>query len=74
MSDRPDALPDEQPDERPASVSNPFADDHTDNDQQPQLNLSKRRAAMLGTGFGLVMVGLLLVCFLVSVALSSCAG
>lgn len=74
MSDRPTTPLDEQPDDRPGSVSNPFAGEDAAEDQRPQLNLSKRRAAALGTGFGLVMVGLLIICFLLSVALASCAG
>ena len=74
MSERNDPQADERDEDRTPSVSNPFAEGDGPGDGEPQINLSKRRAATLGFGFGLVMVGLLVVCFLVSVALASCTG
>ena len=76
MSDHPGTPPDKQDEPRPGSVANPFAEENTDGQtvdgERPQLNLSKKRAAVLGTGFGLIMVALLVVCFLLSLALASC--
>lgn len=64
--------PDDENDSR--SVDNPFAAGPEQEGEKPKLNLSPKRAAMLGIMFGGVMVGLLLVCFLLSLALASCTG
>jgi hypothetical protein len=56
------------------SLSNPFDETRETEDEKPVLELSKSRAAKLGVMFGLVMVGLLLICFLLSAALASCTG
>ena len=56
------------------SVDNPFATGPEQEGEKPKLNLSPKRAAVLGVMFGGVMVGLLLVCFLLSLALASCTG
>lgn len=65
--------PDQDPEEPTGgSVSNPFDVDESAEAEKPQLNLSPRRAAVLGLSFGLVMVGLLVVCFLGSIALAAC--
>jgi len=54
-----------------ASVSNPFAERNAAEEEMPRINLTKRRAALLGTAFGLLMVVLLLACFLLAAALSA---
>lgn len=54
------------------SVDNPFAIGDEQEGEQQKVSLSPRRAAMLGLTVGLISVGLLLVCFLGSVALASC--
>lgn len=56
------------------SVANPFAVDDEAEQEPQKISMSPRRAAMLGTSFGLMMVALLLVCFLGSAALASCTG
>lgn len=55
------------------SVGNPFTDPDAPI-EKPQLQLSKKRAAAMGTAFGLILVLLALVCVLLSFALSSCTG
>lgn len=66
----------EQPDDEnnTHSVDNPFAGGPEQEREKPKLNLSPKRAAVLGVMFGGVMVGLLLVCFLLSLALASCTA
>lgn len=54
------------------SVDNPFAIGDEQEGEQEKPSLSPRRAAMLGLTVGLFSVGLLLVCFLGSVALAAC--
>lgn len=53
------------------SVTNPFAHSKDDNvvDEMRTLSITRRRAAMLGLLSGLVMVGLLLICFVLVVLL-----
>ena len=75
MNERDDDTSRQPEDEHTSSVRNPFAEGSAGDipeDEKPQLNISKKRAAALGTSFGLLMVLLLLVCFLLSAALSSC--
>ena len=69
MNERGDQEQSEQHDE---SVANPFAIGDEDESTQQKVNLSPRRAAMLGLMVGLISVGLLLICFLGSVALAAC--
>ena len=71
-----DRQPDsETPPEREHSVPNPFAaGDDAAADERPQLNLSKKRAAAMGTAFGLFMALLALVCVAVSFALATCTA
>ena len=74
MSDRHEPPQDDVDMDDDASVANPFAAGDEAEAEKPTINLSKRRAASLGVMFGLVMVGLLLVCFLLSAALATCTG
>lgn len=54
-----------------SSVANPFASSRDDDvvDEMHGLAITRRRAAMLGLISGLVMVGLLLICFVLVVLL-----
>jgi hypothetical protein len=56
------------------SVRNPFTETDDAEEELPSLNLSKRRAATLGVWFGLVMVGLLVLCFLLAVGIAALTG
>lgn len=75
MSERDDQpIADDATPDRQQSVANPF-DEREDNiDERPQLNVSKKRVAAMGTAFGLVMALLAFVCVAVSFALSSCTA
>lgn len=72
MNDDPNRPDQESQEPASGSVPNPFDVDETAEAEKPQLNLSPRRAAVLGLSFGLVMVGLLVICFLGSIALAAC--
>ncbi len=74
MSERDNKASDAPREESRESISNPFAVGDEAQGEKTQINLSPRRAAVLGLWFGLVMVGLLLICFLGSAALASCSG
>ena len=73
MSTRDDQARSEPSDEPKASVSNPFAAEANaeSTDERPQFQLSKKRAAVMGTAFGLAFALLALICLLVAFALSS---
>lgn len=74
MSSNEQRTPDEPADDQ-QSISNPFAERPAgDAEERPPLNISKRRAAAMGTAFGLSMALLALVCIAVSFALSSCTA
>lgn len=67
----------EQEDQRQAgkpdeSIANPFAIGDEEEAAGEKVSLSPRRAAMFGLIVGLISVGLLLICFLGSVALAAC--
>lgn len=59
--------------EREQSITNPFAE-RDEAGEKPQLTLSKKRAAAMGTAFGLGMAVLALVCVALSFALSTCTA
>lgn len=74
MSDQNDVTRDNPGKHDEPSLSNPFDETGDAGDEKPVITLSPGRAARLGFMFGLVMVGLLLICFLLSAALASCTG
>lgn len=69
MSQRDDP---QTPPEREQSVANPFVERDEADDGPPQINLSKKRAAAMGTAFGLSLALLAFVCVALSFALSTC--
>jgi hypothetical protein len=73
MSERDDQPTSETPAEREQSAANPFAE-RDEVEEQPQMTLSKKRAAAWGTAFGLGMALLALVCVALSFALSTCTA
>ena len=73
MSERDDQTRPETPTKREQSAPNPFIE-RDEGEERPPINLSKKRAAAMGTAFGLIMTLLALVCVAVSFALSSCTG
>jgi hypothetical protein len=74
MSDQNDIERESPGEHNEPSLSNPFDEQGAAEDDKPVIELSPSRAAKLGVMFGLVMVGLLLICFLLSAALASCTG
>jgi len=74
MTDQNDTTPESSDAHDEPSIANPFDESADGEDEKPVLKLTKSRAATLGIMFGLVMVGLLLICFLLSAALASCTG
>lgn len=73
MSERDDRPTPETPAQREESVANPFAE-QDEAAEQPRMTLSKKRAAAMGTAFGLAMAALALVCVALSFALSTCTA
>ena len=70
MSERDDQTTPDTPIGREQSVSNPF-NARDEGEERPPINLSKKRAAAMGTAVGLIMTLLALVCIAVAFALSN---
>jgi hypothetical protein len=73
MSEREDQPTSETSSEREQSGANPFAE-RDETGEQPQNTFSKKRAAAMGTAFGLGMTLLALICIAISFALSTCTA
>lgn len=74
MSQRDDPPTPETPAERQQSVANPFVERDEADEEPPQINLSKKRAAVMGAGFGLSLALLAFVCVALSFAISTCTA